>query len=176
MAATALSLIHISLTVFTVVSPTSIIAANTKNSGYEFNVEKSEDGTEADIVGQASKGAAPGEVEEIIGPDGETFNPDKVSYHVTENGVYDFKVNYASETGKKQEKISVSVENLLPPQNQVMVRDLKAMRGGAAATIDIPMYIDGEINPRGTYAFQGGDITGIENQEWLSLIHIFNTN
>ena len=80
--------------------------------------------------------------------------------------MYDFKVNYASETGKKQEKISVSVENLLPPQNQVMVRDLKAMRGGAAATIDIPMYIDGEINPRGTYAFQGGDITGIENQEW----------
>ena len=158
--------VMLSLTVFTVVSPTSIIAANTKNSGYEFNVEKSEDGTEADIVGQASKGAAPGEVEEIIGPDGETFNPDKVSYHVTENGVYDFKVNYASETGKKQEKISVSVENLLPPQNQVMVRDLKAMRGGAAATIDIPMYIDGEINPRGTYAFQGGDITGIENQEW----------
>lgn len=158
--------VMLSLTVFTVVSPTSIIAANTKNSGYEFNVEKSEDGTEADIVGQASKGAAPGEVEEIIGPYGETFNPDKVSYHVTENGVYDFKVNYASETGKKQEKISVSVENLLPPQNQVMVRDLKAMRGGAAATIDIPMYIDGEINPRGTYAFQGGDITGIENQEW----------
>lgn len=158
--------VMLSLTVFTVVSPTSIIAANTKNSGYEFNVEKSEDGAEADIVGQASKGAAPGEVEEIIGPDGETFNPDKVSYHVTENGVYDFKVNYASETGKKQEKISVSVENLLPPQNQVMVRDLKAMRGGAAATIDIPMYIDGEINPRGTYAFQGGDITGIENQEW----------
>ena len=158
--------VMLSLTVFTVVSPTSIIAANTKNSGYEFNVEKSEDGTEADIVGQASKGAAPGEVEEIIGPDGETFNPDKVSYHVTENGVYDFKVNYASETGKKQEKISVSVENLLPPQNQVMVRDLKAMWGGAAATIDIPMYIDGEINPRGTYAFQGGDITGIENQEW----------
>lgn len=158
--------VMLSLTVFTVVSPTSIIAANTKNSGYEFNVEKSEDGTEADIVGQASKGAAPGEVEEIIGPDGETFNPDKVSYHVTENGVYDFKVNYASETGKKQEKISVSVENLLPPQNQVMVRDLKAMRGGAAATIDIPMYIDGEINPRGTYAFEGGDITGIPNQEW----------
>ena len=71
--------VMLSLTVFTVVSPTSIIAANTKNSGYEFNVEKSEDGTEADIVGQASKGAAPGEVEEIIGPDGETFNPDKVS-------------------------------------------------------------------------------------------------
>lgn len=121
--------VMLSLTVFTVISPTSIIAANTKNSGYEFNVEKSEDGTEADIVGQASKGAAPGEVEEIIGPDGETFNPDKVSYHVTENGVYDFKVNYASETGKKQEKISVSVDNLLPPQNQIMVRDLKAMQG-----------------------------------------------
>lgn len=57
--------VMLSLTVFTVISPTSIIAANTKNSGYEFNVEKSEDGTEADIVGQASKGAAPGEVEEI---------------------------------------------------------------------------------------------------------------
>ena len=166
--------VMLSLTVFTVISPTSIIAANTKNSGYEFNVEKSEDGTEADIVGQASKGAAPGEVEEIIGPDGETFNPDKVSYHVTENGVYDFKVNYASETGKKQEKISVSVDNLLPPQNQIMVRDLKAMQGRAAKPINIPMYIDGEVNPRDTYSFGGGDITGIPDQTWNNLPYRFD--
>lgn len=154
------------LTVFTVISPTSIIAANTKNSGYEFNVEKSEDGTEADIVGQTSKDASAGEVKEIIGPDGETFNPDKVSYHVTENGIYDFKVNYASETGKKQEKISVTVENLLPPQKKMVVRDLKEMQGRAATPIDIPMYIKGETNPRGMYSFAGGDIKGIANQTW----------
>lgn len=154
------------LTVFTVISPTSIIAANTQNSGYEFSVEKSKDGTEADIVGQMSKGTSVGEVKEIIGPDGETFNPDKVSYHVTENGIYDFKVDYASENGKTQEKISVNVENLLPPQKQIMVRDLKAMQGRAANPIDIPMYIKGETNPRGTYSFAGGEIKGIPNQSW----------
>lgn len=155
-----------SLAVFTVISPTSIIAAGTKNSGYEFNVEKSEDGTEADIVGRLSKDTSAGEVKEIIGPDGESFNPDKVSYHVTQNGIYDFKVNYSSETGKKQEKISVSVENLRPPQKQIMVMDLKAMQGRAAASIDIPMYIKGETNPREMYSFAGGDIKGIPNQTW----------
>lgn len=158
--------VMLSLAVFTLISPTSIIAADTQSSGYEFNVEKSEDATEADIVGRLSKETSTGEIKEIIGPDGETFNPDKVSYHVTENGVYDFKVNYASETGKKQEKISVSVENLLPPQKQIMVMDLKAKQGRAAASIDIPMYIKGETNPRGMYSFAGGDIKGILNQTW----------
>lgn len=158
--------VMMSLAVFTVISPTSIIAAGTKNSGYEFNVEKSEDGTEADIVGRLSKDTSAGEVKEIIGPDGESFNPDKVSYHVTQNGIYDFKVNYSSETGKKQEKISVSVENLRPPQKQIMVMDLKAMQGRAAASIDIPMYIKGETNPREMYSFAGGDIKGIPNQTW----------
>ena len=47
--------VMLSLAVFTLISPTSIIAADTQSSGYEFNVEKSEDATEADIVGRDRK-------------------------------------------------------------------------------------------------------------------------
>ncbi|MEY8535427.1 hypothetical protein AALH30_18210 [Blautia pseudococcoides] len=53
------------------------------------------------------------------------------------------------------------------PPRQMTIRELKSKEGEADAAIPVPMYIEGEITPRQEkYSFAGGEITGIEDQNW----------
>lgn len=153
------------LLLVTITSSVLIVSANTEKCGYGFNVVKDEKGITADIIGDGSNVSQDIQITKIISPDGKPLDLDNVSYRVMKNGVYDFKVEYVSQSGEHTENISVTVDILNPPR-QITIKDLRTRKGRTAATINIPMYIDGETNAQGIYEFAGGNIKNIKAQSF----------